>query len=163
MEPITARQAGDIVFHAGINLAAQEKIVRNRFGTLTITPENAVFVKGGLIGFPTEQEYCLLDYPERDGFKLLQSVNDDDMCFIVLPATGDCGYYYPEHAEELRRLVKSDQSDTVFLFVVSVGTINGERVVTYNGKAPIVLNVREKYAVQRALPYNCYDVRQSVK
>ncbi|MET0155070.1 MAG: flagellar assembly protein FliW [Rickettsiales bacterium] len=140
-----------------------ERMVHNRFGVLNIFPERAVYVKGGLIGFPQEREYCLTDYPGRDEFKLLQSITDDDLCFIVLPAAPEGGYYYPEHAEELCALVDAAPDAAVFLFVVSVAQKAGKRVVTFNGKAPVVVNVDKKYAVQRALSYRCYNVRQEVK
>jgi flagellar assembly factor FliW len=139
-----------------------ERTVRNRFGAVTVSPEKAIRLEGGLLGFLSETEYCLTDYPGRSDFKLLQSLRHDDLCFIVLPSATDNPLYRPEHVAALCLDLGIPKERALLLLLVSVYAEGDVRTVTCNAKAPILLDALLRRGAQRVLPYARYSVRHPV-
>ena len=72
------------------NLAEQvssKKIINSRFGEISVNLENTINFPFGLLGFEGFKQYVLSEFPGDNlpGFKILQSVEDDELSFVVLP------------------------------------------------------------------------------
>jgi hypothetical protein len=74
-------------FHpAGPPLAAAPSSITTRFGTLALDPGRLITLPSGLLGFANCRSFALVDLPEaQHPVKLLQSVDEPELAFLVLP------------------------------------------------------------------------------
>jgi flagellar assembly factor FliW len=118
----------------------------------------------GLPGFPAATRFALLPLGEAaDGMLIMQSQDDPDLRFLVLP--------YREEELALRRadldaacaLLGVPQEHAAFLLVVTrrppAGTGDGAGQLYVNLRAPVVVDTERRTAVQHVLPSPAYSVR----
>ncbi len=60
------------------------KIKTSRFGELEVDEQSVVSIMGGVLGFPKETKYVLLEY--NPPFSWLQSIENADLAFVVVNA-----------------------------------------------------------------------------
>ncbi|MBK5925755.1 hypothetical protein, partial [Rhodobaculum claviforme] len=74
--------------------ASREEQMHTRFGTLTIKPEHKLEMPKGPFGFAGYTQFALADVPNQAAsqFRILQSLEDASVSFIVLPIAADNGW-----------------------------------------------------------------------
>ena len=55
------------------------------FDEVTISEADIITFPNGLLGFPDETKFIGLDIPDNPSFLVLQSINDANIAFIVIP------------------------------------------------------------------------------
>ena len=71
---------------APMPVVAEAPTLPTRFGALALDPDRIIMFPRGLLGFADQHHYVLADIPGNDAvFKLLQSIDDVDLSFVVLP------------------------------------------------------------------------------
>ena len=67
------------------------ELLETRFGTLTIKPAHKLEMPRGPFGFSDYTQFALADVPNQPAsqFRILQSLEDREVSFIVLPAAAD--------------------------------------------------------------------------
>ena len=109
----------------------------SRFGEVRVPASSVVTLVGGVIGFPKESKFVVLEY--NPPFSWLHSIDNPDLAFVVVNAIE----FGPNYAD---RLPGSDQE----LEIQSVDDVSIINVVTMrpnpadstvNLKAPIMVNV----------------------
>lgn len=118
----------------------------SRFGELSAPITSVVEFRSGIIGFPKLRQYVLLDYDEP--FSWLQSVEDPDLAFVVVSGAEFGENYtqaipFPKGDENLDL---KDDDEIAIVNVVSVRSDPAE--TTVNLKAPLIVNLRNRYAIQ---------------
>ncbi len=58
-------------------------ISTSRFGQLDVDPERLITFDDGILGFPKEHRFALIQTGEGSGFYWLQSVDRVDLAFVV--------------------------------------------------------------------------------
>jgi len=126
-----------------------------RFGEFTVNEETLIFFKGGLVGFPKEERFVLLDH--KPPFSWLHSVDNPDLAFVVVEGSefGD-GYLFPLPVGDSRCDLKPDD-EFATLIVVTVRAAPG--ITTANLKAPLVINLRNREGVQVILDDSRFSTR----
>lgn len=129
----------------------------SRFGQLEVNRDRLIVFAEGILGFPLQHEYALVQTGEGSGFYWLQSVERRDLAFVVCdPRLFAADYQVPVKAEELESIGMSDpQSGQVFVIVNKVGDM-----LTGNFQGPLVVNVVSRQARQLVLSDKRYATRQ---
>jgi flagellar assembly factor FliW len=122
-----------------------------RFGSFEIKEESVLTFPSGLLGFPDQTRYVILDHDTDVPFKWLQAVGDPGLAFVIMdPADVVQGYSVALTPEALAEL-KSDRSDDLSIAVILTIPSADPASVTANLRGPLVMNPRTKLGKQVVL------------
>ena len=130
------------------------KLTTTRFGEIEIQEDSILSFPFGIPGFPSLKRFVVIDY--KDPIKWLHSVEDPDVAFIVtVPFV-----LFPEYSFTIKDDVEEflgikESSDVVIFAILSVSDNN----LMANLKAPLVVNISNKKAVQILLEDDRYSFR----
>ena len=136
--------------------------METRFGQFTFDPDNAVTMPNGLPGFPGEQDFALASFPDARlaSFKLMQSLSDPELSFIVAPLNVESGIIAPNDVERLLDTLSIPGADAAFLLIVTVRKDAEEGVkVSGNLRAPVVVDTRTRLAHQYVMENDDYPIQ----
>lgn len=127
-----------------------------RFGQLEVDRQRLITFQDGILGFPKQHEYALVQTGEGSGFYWLQSESTADLAFVVCdPRLFVADYQVPVKLEELRAIgLAEPASAQVFIIVNKVGDL-----LTGNFQGPLVVNVVNRLARQLVLSDKRYSTR----
>jgi flagellar assembly factor FliW len=130
------------------------------FGKISFEPDSELEFPGGLPGFDSRRRFVAIRFAASDPLIYLQSLEDPDLCFITMPILSiDPLYRLKVSGEDLDRLGLPPArqprvgEDVLCLTVLSVR----ETGPTANLLAPIVVNLRNRKAVQAVAPESAYS------
>ena len=130
------------------------KLTTTRFGEIEIQEDSVLNFPFGIPGFPDLKRFIVIDY--KDPIKWLHSVEDPDIAFIItVPFV-----LFPEYSFTIKDDVEEflgikEASDVVIFAILSVSDNN----LMANLKAPLVVNISNKKAVQILLEVDRYSFR----
>lgn len=129
-----------------------------RFGELTVGDDEIIHIPNGLLGFPEQTRFCLVDPGDETLILWLQSVEQPDFAFALLePKIFRPDYTVRLSAAELRELKLENINQSA---VFSVLTIPEDITqMTANLKAPLVINLKAQIARQVVLQENEYSIK----
>ena len=130
------------------------------FGQISFEPDSELEFPSGLPGFDSRRRFVAVRFAESDPLVYLQSLEDPELCFITMPILAvDPLYKLKVSGEDLDQLGLSPArqprigEDVLCLTVLSVR----ETGPTANLLAPIVVNLRNRRAVQAVAPESEYS------
>ncbi len=131
-------------------------IQTSRFGQLEVDAERLITFEQGVLGFPNQKQYALIQTGEGSGFYWLQAVDRPELAFVVCdPRLFVPDYNVPVKADELERMgLKNLTGAQVFIIVNKVGEL-----LTGNLQGPVVVNVETREARQLVLSDRRYSTR----
>jgi len=131
-------------------------IETSRFGQLEVNSERLIVFDDGILGFPDQHEYALIQTGEGSGFYWLQSVCARDLAFVVCdPRLFVADYQVPVKLEELEGIgITEARNAQVFIIVNKV-----DDLLTGNLQGPLVINVVNRKARQLVLSDKRYSTR----
>ena len=132
-------------------------ISTSRFGQLEVDPQRLITFDEGVLGFPDQKRYALVQTGEGSGFYWLQSVDTPDLAFVVCdPRLFVADFQVPVKLEELDCIGLTDPDDAqVFVIVNKIGDL-----LTGNFQGPLVVNVTNRHARQLVLSDKRYATRR---
>lgn len=129
-----------------------------RFGPIEISTDEIISVPSGILGFPEEQNFCLVDSGDDTLILWLQSLSNPRLAFPVLePKIFRSEYVVRLSAAELRELKLGSIKDAAVFTILTIPSPMSE--MTANLKAPIVINIKEKIAKQVVLQENDQPIK----
>lgn len=131
-------------------------IKTSRFGQLEVDADRLIVFDDGVLGFPEQHEYALIQTGEGSGFYWLQSVARADLAFVVCdPRLFVADYQVPVKSEDLQ-CIELDRAESAQIFVIvnKVGDL-----LTGNFQGPLVVNVTNRRARQLVLSDKRYSTR----
>ncbi len=129
-----------------------------RFGQIEVSSEEIISIPSGVLGFPEDQNFCLVDPGDDTLILWLQSLSKPHLAFPVLePKIFKPEYIVRLSAAELRELRLSSIKDASVFTILTIPAVMSE--MTANLKAPLVINVREKTAKQIVLQENDQPIK----
>lgn len=133
------------------------KLQTSRFGEIDIDPARIITFTEGILGFPHDLRYVLLDRDTSTPFKWLQSLDTPTLAFVLV----DPLLFIPDYRVEITRddaaaLGISDPEGTAVLCIVTVA--DGGASVTANLLGPIVINPATMRARQIVLLDGSYSL-----
>lgn len=128
----------------------------SRFGRLEVDAERFITFDEGILGFPEQKAYALIQTGVGSGFYWLQSVDTPDLAFVVCdPRLFVVDYQAPVKLEELSGIGLTDpENGQVFTIVNKVNDL-----LTANFQGPLVVNVVNRRARQLVLSDKRYSTR----
>lgn len=135
--------------------------IKTKFlGEMEYSNENVIVFEEGIPGFSDLHKYALI--PINDlVFSYMQSLEDERICFIVMPpALAESEYDINISDTTVEKLkVEKPEDVNVFSIVTIPDNIND---MTINLKAPIILNTKNNKAVQEVLDDDRFSIRHKV-
>jgi len=131
-------------------------IATSRFGQLDVNSDRLIVFDDGVLGFPKQRDYALIQTGEESGFYWLQSVCTQELAFVVCdPRLFVADYQVPVKLEELECINLTDSKDAqVFIIVNKIGDL-----LTGNLQGPLVVNVLNRKARQLVLSDKRFSTR----
>ena len=137
-------------------------IKTTKFGEIEID-KNAIFdFVSPIIGFKNLKQYTIIDYKPDSPFKWLQSTEDMDLAFpITLCSFFGINYQFDIPDEEAQ-LLEIESADDVFVCNIANIPSSNPQGATINMLAPIIINLKNKKAMQIILKNTDFEVRHKL-
>ena len=133
-----------------------------RFGTIEYSIEDVVTFSEGMVGFSGLCTFVLIQHKDDSPFRWMQSIDKDDVAFLVV----DPGQYVQEYEPEMPQsaidsLELDAETARLVYTIVSIPPGKPEEM-TLNLVGPIVINLETGCAKQIVLEDDTYSIRQKV-
>ena len=138
--------------------------IETRFGDIEFQLQKAIHMPRGMMGYTDHHEFGLVNMPDPklDQFKLLQSLEDPTLSFIVAPLQPNSETIEVDDFEAACEALSIDPANAVALLVVSTRQLGPTTQITVNLRAPVILDGESQKAYQHVLMNNRYPVRQVI-
>jgi flagellar assembly factor FliW len=132
------------------------KVETTRFGQIEANENRLIKFPQGLLGFPENYDFVLVQTNNEGNFFWLQSVNRPETAFVVCdPLLFVPDYQVPAKPEDLAKIdIKTMDNVQVLIIVNKVG-----RTLTGNLQGPLVINVTNRHGRQLVLSEKKYSTR----
>ncbi len=138
--------------------------VQSRFGEIEVDLATTIVFKHGLLGIPEAVNFVLTALPNvgTDQFKLLQSLDDMSLSFIVVPADYENQIIETKDLKDACEILSINTDNLLVLFVVTVIETGKERRVSVNAKAPVLVDAVNRKAAQYVLQSDKYEIQHMI-
>lgn len=127
------------------------KCTSTRFGSFEVRDESIVTFPSGLLGFPEQQRYVILDHDTEAPFKWLQSVEEPALAFVIMdPALFHPGYHVDVPTDALAEIRAREREDLVLVVILTIPSDDPGRI-TANLRGPLVISHKAKLGKQLVL------------
>jgi flagellar assembly factor FliW len=135
------------------------KVKTTRFGEIETEFDRVIKFPKGILGFPENREYVLLQTNEEGNFFWLQSTENPALAFVVSdPLLFMPDYQVPVKAEEFAEIdLHKIEDSQVFIIVNKV-----DQILTGNLQGPLVINAMNRQGLQLVLSEKKYSTRHSL-
>ncbi len=131
------------------------------FGMIEIEQDNIITFKQPIFGFEDYTQFVLVsDSNMGNGICWLQSIEEKNICFIMMNPLEICSDYEPIVMQDVLFTLQAAPEDDLDCWVL---TVIGERFQdsTVNLKSPILINHKTNYAIQVILEQD-YPIRKAI-
>lgn len=127
-------------------------------GNITYNLDEVIKFEKSIPGFEGMNNFILKDADEDSPFKILQSIDDVNVGFVLIsPFNVEQSYEIKLTDELIERLDIIDNSDVVLYSLV---TLNSKvENITANLRAPLVINIKEKKGEQFIVDKEIYKIK----
>ena len=134
-----------------------EKITTTRFGEIEIDINNAIHFPDGLLGFPEQKDYIILEHKQDSPFVWLQSVTSPDLAFVMTNPFLIKDNYLEDLTKEEEALFKNKENKEVMVFTLVTIPPGKAEKATANLLGPIIIDPESKNARQIILANSGYS------
>ena len=131
------------------------------FGEVDIDPAKIIHFESGIVGFPDLQDFALIHESEQGnnaGIRWMQSIEEPAFAMPVMDPLTVKADYNPEVDDEvLKPIGKLDPEEILVLVTVTVP--KDLKKMSVNLRAPIIINVGERKAVQIIFEGDEYQIK----
>lgn len=136
------------------------KVQSARFGEIEVAEDSVLQFVSAILGFQEETQYVLIPQVEESPFQYIQSMRDPNLTFVLADPFLFCADY--EFNIEERWLQKLDLHSQEDVDIRVITTVRSASDISINLKAPIIINKRNKEAIQIVLDNTEYSTRYSL-
>lgn len=139
--------------------------IKSRFGNIEVNTKSSIYFQHGLLGFPGKMNFCVVDFPDpsiANQFKLLQSIEDHNLSFIVIPAEKDNQLIDELDTQEACKVLEINSENLLYLFIVTTHVTDEGRRLSVNARAPIMMDISKKSGAQYVFQNTKYSVRHMI-
>lgn len=134
------------------------KFISKVHGEVQYEKDNVITFNKGIPGFEELKKFILLDLEEYEPFKLMQSLEDDEISLIVTSPYEFFKDYEFKLGEETINNLNIDSPEQVM--VLTTITLNSDvKKITTNLQGPIIINTSNKFGEQIVLDNSKYKVK----
>jgi flagellar assembly factor FliW len=140
--------------------AAALSSIATRFGTVALDPARLITLPNGLLGFADCHRFALADLPDpQAAIKLLQSVDEPELAFLVLPIDPSAGLIASSDLELACQALGFDRSALAVLGLVTVRPEAEGVHFSINLKAPLLVDSGRQIGRQHVFAGDAYPLR----
>ncbi len=141
-----------------------EFTVATRFGAINGHWDDAFEMPQGPLGFAKHRRFALLQIPNPKlaQFRLMQSLEDAELSFIVMPCPLEDGPILPDDLRDAANMAGMTPDDLGLYVIVTVRTLGETVELTGNLRAPVLLDHRRHVARQVVLGNAAYAIRAPI-
>ncbi|WP_394884650.1 flagellar assembly protein FliW [Clostridium butyricum] len=128
------------------------------YGEIEYEEKDIINFKKGILGLEHLNTYVLLKIDEYEPFQLLQSIEDEEIGFVLsCPFDFYKDYEFDLNKELLKRLEIENEEEVM---VFNTVTLNSDpKKITTNLKAPIIINISNNLGEQIILDKEKYKIK----
>ena len=128
----------------------------SRFGQVQVSEDRLITFPKGLLGFPAQQRYVLIQPNDEGYFFWLQAVDAPDLAFVVTdPTIFVPEFNVPIRPEQMQELGLGGIADAQVLVIVN----KREGVLTGNLQGPLVIHATRRIGEQLVLADRRFHTR----
>ncbi|MEQ1789114.1 MAG: flagellar assembly protein FliW [Rickettsiales bacterium] len=135
--------------------------IQSRFGEISLDSSRLITFPRGLLGMPDKTNFGLTNFSgsKMEQFKLLQSLDEVQLSFITLPVAVDNPIIAAEDILSAAADLQIFRDDLVVLLIVSVHRSPDNVRLSVNSRAPLFLDVKQKFGMQYVFHNDEYKVQ----
>lgn len=135
---------------------------QNKFGSVEINLKFKIFFPKGIIGFSDSKNFCFSNSTKNNykHFKLLQSLDSEQLCFLTLPISLKNKFIKDEDLNNAIKNLELNKSNVAIVLLCSTKEIDDKLKVVVNSKAPIFIDISTQSAFQYVLHNSIYSLTQ---
>ena len=134
------------------------EIISTIHGNISYSLEDVIKFEKSIPGFEDIKNFIIKDADEDGPFKILQSIDDVNIGFVLIsPFDIEENYEIKLTDEIIERLRIKESSDVVLYSLVTLSS--KVENITVNLKAPIVINIKEKKGEQFIVDKEIYKIK----
>lgn len=128
-------------------------------GEIIYEEKNIVTFNKGILGFDKFKKFILVDLEEYEPFKLLHSLEDDEIGLIATSPYDFFGEYEVKLSEKTIENLKIENPNQVV--VITTVTLNSDvKKITTNLQGPIIINISNNLGEQIIIDNSKYKVKE---
>lgn len=128
------------------------------YGEIEYEKKDIIKFKKGILGLEHLNTYVLLKIDKYEPFQLLQSIEDEEIAFILSCPFDFCKDYEIDLNKELLKRLEIEKEEEVMVF--NTVTLNSDpKKITTNLKAPIIINISNNLGEQIILDKEKYKIK----
>lgn len=132
------------------------------FGKISVSEGQLIKFPEGLLGFGGYKNFALIEEEEESVFKWLQSLDEVELAFVVIPPSLFKKEYKPVlSGEELAQIGLQDVLDALILVIVTIPN-DDPASMTANLQGPILINKHELTGRQFVSRNENHSVREKI-
>jgi flagellar assembly factor FliW len=133
-----------------------------RFGRIGIENERVICFSDGVLGFPEQKRYALLEHKPGSPFFWLQSLDTPDLAFVLInPFLIKKDYLASLSSSEKRLFESPDEGEKLVFALVTIPHGQAEKM-TANLMGPLVIDVQTRVGRQVILAHSGYSHRHPI-
>lgn len=137
------------------------KVNTKFFGELEAEEKDIITFEDGILGFPDLKEYLIIYDNSNEYFSYLQAVEDKDICFIIIsPYLVIPDYSADISDDSVKKLVIEEEKDVILYSFITIP--EDMKLMTANMKAPMIINAKNRKAVQEVMDNDKYSIRHRI-
>ncbi|AGX44930.1 flagellar assembly protein FliW [Clostridium saccharobutylicum] len=134
------------------------KFLSKVHGEMQYEENNVITFAKGIPGFDELKKFILINLEEYEPFKLMQSLEDDDISLIVTSPYEFFGDYEIKLSDETTKNLEIKHPEEVM--VLTTITLNSDvQKITTNLQGPIIINTSNNFGEQIILDNSKYRVK----
>lgn len=129
------------------------------FGKFEYAKKDIIIFENGLFGYDNERNFILIKFDiENDNLLCMQSVENENLAFVVVNPFLICESYDPKLSDEDKKLIYSETNDIIAFYSICVIGENLDKT-TVNLRCPIAINTKNNIAKQFILENKNYSFK----
>lgn len=136
-------------------------IIETRFGEMSFDRDDTIYLPRGLFGYADYHDFGLanLSDPRLEQFKLMQSLTEPSLSFIVAPLNAESDIIDAADIDAAGDVLSIARADTAVLLIVATRKVGAESQISVNLRAPIIVDTKSQTGWQYVLNNSRYPVR----
>ncbi|ADD69230.1 protein of unknown function DUF180 [Denitrovibrio acetiphilus DSM 12809] len=134
------------------------KIMSSKLGEIEFNEADIITLSAPILGFPELNDFVLISNEKSYPFIWFQSVQDANICFILV----EPGIFFPDYKPEISKrdlkILSIEEEKDVKLFGIVV-VPDQPKNATVNLRAPLVVNVERKLSKQVILEDDKWQIK----
>ncbi len=157
------QSAFSMIASGGFNPAMLQttETIQSRFGEISVDLSRAVHFPRGLLGMPNKTNFVLANFnsAKMEQFVLLQSLDEIPLSFITLPIDYSNSIIAPADLRGAAQDLQIADDDLLVLLLVSVHRRPDKVQLSVNSRAPLIIDVKQKFGMQFVFQNDAYKVQ----